>query len=451
MTSKQLRRGHNFGIVYFTKNTLEEEIKLATSDLKRATGKRNTLLEKKKKLESEIIPPILGREHISIMTDPVRTIIHPKPKTLEKKIETEDYIDRPVTPLFFPQERGEHKHTQVEDGDLFHFDREVEPILEMLTTKILEQSRMEVIEEDEIAKMKQKQRSFEEIRNRELMEVQKLEKEEIRRKEEISRRMNQQKEMILNTKTIQKKLYCRVFAKDYLSKMKYTVLTNVIKGGILRKVELVQFSMNLHPLLLNNSQALVESDAIFDRKLSYLFDSEIRNKNIDFHRKSIQYEIERREKIEFNKIQEKEKRKELRRKIKEEKARLLREQEKQILKQEVLEAILNQAELVEDTPNVFDPLGSGQFGIKHATLLGGFIGQWAFIFTILSQYNDGENQIINKEIIWKLLEGFIIKMPNIVFAYNESDFESIKRIDPANILTPEDILKVDEDKLVNIL
>lgn len=423
-------------------------MKTATSDINRLPGKRSNFLEKKKKLEADITPPVIGREHISIMTDPVKTLIHPKPQTLEKKIETEDYIDRPVTPLFYPQERGENKSTQVEDGDLFHFDDEVEPILEMLTTKILEQSRMEVIEEDEIKKMKLKQRSFEEIRNRELMEVQKLEKEEIRRKEEISRRINQQKEMHLNTNTIQKKLYSRVFAKDYTSKLKNMALTDIIKAGIFRNVEKVQFAMNLHPTILENCETIVRSDFIFENKLNALFHKENRNKITDDHRKSMQNEINRRDKLELEKKNEKERRRELRRQIKEEKARLQKEQEKQVLKQEIFEAILNQAELVDDTSNVFDPLGSGQFGIKYASLTGGFIGQWAYILALISKYNDEENQIINQEVIIKLLEGFIIKMPAIIFAFHEKDFEAIKKVDNVNINTPEDILKVDEEKLV---
>lgn len=38
-------------------------------------------------------------------------------------------------------------------GELFDFDYEAEPILEVLVGKILEQSMMEVMEEDEIANL----------------------------------------------------------------------------------------------------------------------------------------------------------------------------------------------------------------------------------------------------------------------------------------------------------
>ena len=56
--------------------------------------------------------------------------------------------------MFIPTEPGVEKETQIRDGDLFDFDLEVEPILEVLIGKSLEQSRMEVLEEEEIKKLK---------------------------------------------------------------------------------------------------------------------------------------------------------------------------------------------------------------------------------------------------------------------------------------------------------
>ena len=46
---------------------------------------------------------------------------------------------------------GVDVETQIESGDLFDFDFEVEPILEVLVGKTLEQGLMEVMEEEELA------------------------------------------------------------------------------------------------------------------------------------------------------------------------------------------------------------------------------------------------------------------------------------------------------------
>jgi len=78
--------------------------------------------------------------------------------------------------------------TQIEDDELFDFEVEVEPILQVLVGKSVEQGRMEVIEEDEIEELRQHQVAYEQVRDAELLEVQRLEAEEIRRQEETDRR-----------------------------------------------------------------------------------------------------------------------------------------------------------------------------------------------------------------------------------------------------------------------
>lgn len=127
-------------------------------------------------------PP--GRNHLATNTSPVTTTIKPKALTFHVEVQTDEYIDRPQTPLFWSEKTGVDVFTQIEDGELFNFDEEVEPILNCLLSKTLEQSRMEVLEEEEIKEMKGKQRYFEELRNRELMEVERLEDAEKRRFDE---------------------------------------------------------------------------------------------------------------------------------------------------------------------------------------------------------------------------------------------------------------------------
>jgi hypothetical protein len=48
------------------------------------------------------------------------------------------------------------RETQVwDDGELFNFDYEVEPILQVVIGKTLEASRLEVLEEEELREMKE--------------------------------------------------------------------------------------------------------------------------------------------------------------------------------------------------------------------------------------------------------------------------------------------------------
>ena len=67
---------------------------------------------------------------------------------------------------------------------LFDFDVEVKPILEVLVGKTVEQSLLEVMEEEELYNLRAQQRAFEELRNSELVEQQRLEEQERRHREE---------------------------------------------------------------------------------------------------------------------------------------------------------------------------------------------------------------------------------------------------------------------------
>ena len=67
---------------------------------------------------------------------------------------------------------------------LFDFDIEVKPMIEVLVGKTIEQSLLEVMEEDELANLRSQQRAFQELRNTELVEQQRVEEQERRHREE---------------------------------------------------------------------------------------------------------------------------------------------------------------------------------------------------------------------------------------------------------------------------
>lgn len=102
--------------------------------------------------------PVPGRQHFETQTDEYKELLTDKPKETEKGIATEFYLDRPPVPLFQPKmpEKDNCKSTQIYEGDeeLFNFNEEVEPMLNVLCQKTLEQARMEVLEETEQAIIK---------------------------------------------------------------------------------------------------------------------------------------------------------------------------------------------------------------------------------------------------------------------------------------------------------
>lgn len=49
----------------------------------------------------------------------------PKPVEIEVKCQTDAFLPRPPTPKYVPKKSGIDKDTQIEDYDLFDYDREV--------------------------------------------------------------------------------------------------------------------------------------------------------------------------------------------------------------------------------------------------------------------------------------------------------------------------------------
>ena len=118
------------------------------------------------------------------------------------------------------------KSTQIYDGDyeLFDFDREVAPMLNVLIEKTLEQAQMEVLEEHELAIIKQQAEEYQLVRNAELIEAQRYEAAETRIAEEIARRHQQQRARKAEKVAAHKKHVCRVAAKSHLESMRVGVL-----------------------------------------------------------------------------------------------------------------------------------------------------------------------------------------------------------------------------------
>lgn len=129
-------------------------------------------------------PPVDGREHMIIQTDDYLEELTDKPVEKDAESQTQAFLDRPPSPLYVVAKCGQDTATKIEVGDLFDFDTEVVPILEVLIGKTLELSLLEIMEEEELEALRERQQEFEKIRNAEVAEVQRLEAEAKRRDDE---------------------------------------------------------------------------------------------------------------------------------------------------------------------------------------------------------------------------------------------------------------------------
>ncbi len=160
--------------------------------------------------------PIDGRRHMDIQTDAyLEELTDTVPET-EVTTQTDAFLDRPPTPRFIPMKTGVDAETQIEQGEIFDFDLEVEPILEVLVGKTLEQGLVEVLEEEELMSMRKHQEHFEQIRNAELIATQRMEASERRKEEEKRRRIEQEKARLERERGVRQKVAASNFARDFL-------------------------------------------------------------------------------------------------------------------------------------------------------------------------------------------------------------------------------------------
>lgn len=229
MYDKRIVRGNTYALHTLPASSQPDplEVQRQQESQRRALARRRA----RNQLKPSSPDAVEGRKHIEVQTELYLEEITDRVEEADVQTQTDAFLDRPPTPLFVPAKTGQDVSTQIEDGDLFDFDLEVRPILEVLVGKTVEQALLEVMEEEELASLRTQQRYFEENRNAELVETQRLEEQERRRREEKERRMQQQREALLKEKETAEKIAARAFAQSYLSDLVPSVFGTLSESG----------------------------------------------------------------------------------------------------------------------------------------------------------------------------------------------------------------------------
>jgi len=254
MFDRRVIRGNTYAA-----QILPAAVPLETQSLRR-TGGRGVRLKPPSTPE-----PVEGRRHMDIQTDAYLEELTDTVPEAEVTTQTDAFMDRPPTPLFIPMKIGVDVETQIASGDLFDFAFEVEPILEVLVGKTLEQGLMEVMEEEELAAMRAHQEHFEQIRNAELVATQRMEASERRKMEEKDRRLAQERERTEREKTVREKIAAQTFARGYLSGLVGSVFDRLYDSGFFYDPVQKEVEMEFMPWLTDAVVAECSTAAVSRR------------------------------------------------------------------------------------------------------------------------------------------------------------------------------------------
>ncbi|KAG4084707.1 hypothetical protein H8356DRAFT_1743331 [Neocallimastix lanati (nom. inval.)] len=226
----------------------QEEMKRRTKARKRAAEKRIIKTPE----------PVEGRRHVEIQTDLYLEELYDKVPEAIATTQTDLFLDRAPSPLYVPQKSGKDAATQIYDGELFNFNFEIEPILEVLVGKTLEQGLNEVMEEEELEMLRRHQAKFEERRDAELAEVQRLEDAERRRSEEKNRRITEKIKLMEEKKEVAEKIAAKSFTKAYLSNLIPSIFETLNDNGFFHDPRETEIENYFLPWLTHKSNNYID-------------------------------------------------------------------------------------------------------------------------------------------------------------------------------------------------
>ena len=242
---------------------------------KKSTKKKNEI-SMKQSMGSQDRPhtpeAVEGRKHIELQTEQYLEALTDAVEEATQETQTDPMLDRPPTPVFVPFKSGRDAETQIDANDLFDFDAEVEPLLEVMVGKTLEEAMLEVLQEEELESMRQQQLEFEQRRKEEAMESQRLEAAEKRKFEEKERRKRQEMARIRREKEAREKLEARILAKSFLGNLENRVFARLEDEGWFFDAVQREVELEFLPWLLTNAVSELDKK----RKAREVLDSLIR-------------------------------------------------------------------------------------------------------------------------------------------------------------------------------
>nr|XP_022902699.1 radial spoke head protein 3 homolog B [Onthophagus taurus]XP_022902700.1 radial spoke head protein 3 homolog B [Onthophagus taurus] len=235
MFERRVVRGSNFSQGPMQTGEGESAAARAAEARRRAMARRKSQKEQLRTAQLRLSspPPVKGRRHETVETDLYLEELANDPPQEDVCTQTDLFLDRPLSPFYVPAKTGADVSTQIYPGDLFDFDMEVQPILEVLVGKTIEQALIEVLEEEELAALKEQQRRFMELRATQLAEMMRLEEREKRWQAERDARLAEYKEGLSVQKEMEERIAASVLLQGYMADLLPNVLEGLEEDGFL--------------------------------------------------------------------------------------------------------------------------------------------------------------------------------------------------------------------------
>jgi hypothetical protein len=163
---------------------------------------------------------------------PIRYVAKPQFREAESQTPAELMPEPEV--LVINDKTGIDASTQLDEGVLFDFDEEVDPIVERIVSQVLETAKIEAQQEMHMDRLRLVREEYEKKRQSELDRIRTLEQEEIRKNEERIARITQERAALSITKSALEKTKTVKFAKTLLGNVCQSALDSLTSEGLFR-------------------------------------------------------------------------------------------------------------------------------------------------------------------------------------------------------------------------
>ena len=252
MYDSRVARGNTYS-ARLTSTSFKSESPGINRKLNRGSSERNVGESIKR---SSTPPAVAGRMHMNMQTENFLEELTDKRIEIDAETQTQAFLDRPASPLFVMARTGVDAVTQILSNDLFDFDTEVVPILEVLVGKTLHVAMLELMQEEELEvpqsnfsacmtclsqafvclsissilqAIYRQQEEFTFLRSIELAEVQRLEAESKRKAKEKTRRIDQELIRVATKRALEEKIAAQYFSQQYLGSI-HTNVFDLLQG-----------------------------------------------------------------------------------------------------------------------------------------------------------------------------------------------------------------------------
>ena len=373
------------------------------------------------------------------------------PEFYEKETMTEVPLKKKEINLEYTFEYGIDKEIQVEETEIFNFEKEIEPLVEILKRRILEDSFVEVLRETEIEKLQNKQKM--------LKIVNKMEKDKLKFF------INEKKKKMVEKKKIQKlfqrkkiekmrvheKMVSREYSKKYISILEnnFKDYLNIFDKGI-KGFDFIYINDNYKFYLEKN--ILVEINK--KKKKEEILKRFIAEKviiNINQHEKSVNFENKRLKELK-ERLEKEAEEKRIKKIAKICRKRLEKREKKVGIMKEIFSENFKKILIEKKHVKIFDifPLSKFDCGIykKGGFIFGGGLLEIFSFFNYLKKIEENSFDFY-LNIFEKIFENFEKSKIKIVFKFKEKiiddfdekeieieeiNFENLRNIEKKNFI-----------------